>query len=85
MIKTYDAQLKEAFLAHLELLMIKAISYSWSSVRAFHKFVAKQVEQWRLEWQDSNAINDQAATFFRHSGGPSLWFAHRGPASSFAH
>ena len=67
MIKTYDGQLKEAFLAHLELLMIKAISYSWSSVRAFHKFVAKQVEQRRLEWQDSKAINDQAATFFRHS------------------
>ena len=44
--------------------MIKAISYSWSSVRAFHKFVAKQVEQRRLEWQDSKAINDQGATFF---------------------
>ena len=28
MIKTYDAKLKEAFLVHLELLMIKAISYS---------------------------------------------------------
>ena len=67
MIKTYDAKLKEAFLAHLDLLMIKAISYSWSSVRAFHKFVAKQVEQWRLEWHDTKAINDQAATFFRHS------------------
>ena len=58
MIKTYDAKLKEAFLAHLELLMIKAISYSWSSVRAFHKFVAKQVEQRRLEWHDTKAIND---------------------------
>ena len=67
MIKTYDAKLKEAFLAHLELLMIKAISYSWSSVQAFHKFVAKQVEQRRLEWHDTKAINDQAATFFRHS------------------
>lgn len=67
MIKTYDTQLKAAFLAHLELLMIKSISYSWTSVRAFHKFVAKQVEQRRLEWQDSKAINDQAATFFRHS------------------
>ena len=67
MIKTYNAQLKAAFLAHLELLMIKSISYSWSSVRAFHKFVAKQVEQRCLEWQDSKAINDQAATFFRHS------------------
>ena len=67
MIKTYESQLKEAFLVHLELLMIKSISYSWSSVRAFHKFVAKQVEQRRLEWQDSKAINDQATTFFRHS------------------
>ena len=34
MIKTYDATLKEAFLAHLELLMIKAISYSLSSARS---------------------------------------------------
>ena len=58
MMKTYDAKLKEAFLAYLELLMIKAISYSWSSVRAFHKFVAKQVEQRRLEWHDTKAIND---------------------------
>ena len=64
MIKSYDAKLKEAFLALLELFMIKAISYSWSSVRAFHKFVAKQVEQRRLEWHDTKSINDQAATFF---------------------
>ena len=54
-------------MALLELLMIKAISYSWSSVRAFHKFFAKQVEQRRLEWHDTKSINDQAATFFRHS------------------
>jgi len=67
MIKTYDAKLKEAFLAHLELLMIKAISYSWSSVRAFHKFVAKQVEQRHLEWHNTKAINNQAATIFCHS------------------
>ena len=39
-------------LAHLELLTIKAIRYSWVSVRAFHKFIAKQVEQRRLDWQD---------------------------------
>ena len=49
MIYTYDAKLKEAFLAHLELLMVKTISYSWSNVRAFHKFVSNQVEQRRLE------------------------------------
>ena len=67
MIKSYHVKLKEAFLALLELLMIKAISYSWSSMRAFYKFVAKQVEQRCLEWHDTKAINDQAATFFRHS------------------
>ena len=54
-------------LAHLELLTIKAISYSWVSVRAFHKFIAKQVEQRRLDWQDLKSIQDQAMTFFRHS------------------
>ena len=47
--------------------MTKAISYSRSSVRAFQKFIAKQVEQNLLDWQDSKSITDQAATFFRHS------------------
>ena len=45
MIKSYDTASKDAMLAHLELLTIKAISYSWVSVRAFHKCIAKQVEQ----------------------------------------
>ena len=67
MIKTYDSPLKDAMLAHLELLLTKAISYSWISVRGFHKFIAKQVEQRRLEWQDFKSIQDQATTFFRHS------------------
>ena len=67
MIKSYDPLVKDAMLAHLELLTIKAISYSWVSVRAFHKFIAKQVEQRRLDWQDLKSIQDQATTFFRHS------------------
>ena len=45
MIKSYDTASKDSMLAHLELLTIKAISYSWVSVRGFHKFIAKQVEQ----------------------------------------
>ena len=36
MIKSYDSLVKDAMLAHLELLTIKAISYSWVSIRAFH-------------------------------------------------
>ena len=67
MIKSYDPASKDAMLAHLELLTIKAISYSWVSVRAFHKFVAKQVEQRRLDWPDFKSIQDQATTFFCHS------------------
>ena len=48
MIKSYDTASKDAMLAHLELLTIKAISYSWVGVRAFHKFITKQVEQHRF-------------------------------------
>ena len=64
MIKTYDVKLKEAFLVHLELLMIKAISYSWSSVRAFHKFVAKQVEQRCLEGTILKQLEIRQRPFF---------------------
>ena len=67
MIKSYDMASKDAMLAHLKLLTIKAISYSWVSVRAFHKFIAKQVEQRPLDLQDFKSIQDQATTFFRHS------------------
>ena len=67
MIKSYDTASKAAMLAYLELLTIKAISYSWVCVRAFHKFIAKQVKQRLLDWQDFKSIQDQATTFFRHS------------------
>ena len=48
MIKSYDTASKDAMLAHLELLTIKAISYSWVGVPAFHKFITKQVKQHRF-------------------------------------
>ena len=67
MITSYDSLVKDAMIAHLELLTIKAIIYSWVRVRAFHTFIAKQVEQRRLDWQDLKAIQDKATTFFRHS------------------
>ena len=46
MIKSYDSPLKSAMLELLELLMAKASSYSWSSVRLFHGHIAKQVKLW---------------------------------------
>ena len=54
-------------LAHLDLLTIKAISYSWVSVCAFHKFITKQAEQRRLDSQDFKSIQYQATTLLRHS------------------
>ena len=44
MIKLYDSLVKDAMLAHLELLTIKAMSYLWVSIHTFHKFITKQVE-----------------------------------------
>ena len=67
MIKPYDTSKKSAMLDYLELLMLKASSYSWSSVRAFHSHIARQIELWRLEWTSSNEIRDKAVTYFKHS------------------
>ena len=67
MIKSYDAPLKSAMLELLELLMAKASSYSWSSVRSFHGHITKQVELWRLEWTSLPEIREKATTYFKHS------------------
>ena len=50
-------------LCHLELLMIKGISYTWSSVRSFHAHITKQVELYCLEWSNTSEIRDRANTF----------------------
>lgn len=53
MIKPYETPKKNAMLDYLELLMLKASSYSWPSVRSFHSHIAKQIELCRLEWTSS--------------------------------
>jgi len=63
-IKSYDSLVKDAMIAQLELLTMNAVIYWWVSVHAFHKFIAKQVEQCCLAWQDLKPIQDQATTFF---------------------
>lgn len=63
MIKPYDMAKKSAMLDYLELLMLKASSYSWSSVRAFHSHIARQIELWRLEWTSFNEIRDKQSHF----------------------
>ena len=67
MIKPYDNPRKSATLKYLELLMKKASSYSWPSVRAFDAHVAKQIELCRLEWTSLTDIHDKAVTFFKQS------------------
>ena len=62
MVKSYNAPLKSAMLDLLELLMAKASSYSWSSVRSFHGHIAKQVELRRLEWTSLSQIHEKANT-----------------------
>lgn len=43
------------------------MSYSWISVRAFYYYLARQVEQRRLKWNDIPAIRETAAVSFKHS------------------
>ena len=66
MIKSYEAPLESAMLELLELLMAKASSYSWSSVRSFHGYLAKQVELRRLECTSLSEIREKANTYFKH-------------------
>ena len=54
-------------LAILEVLMAKAISYTWASVRGFYSYLARQVELRRLDWDRITEIRDMASTFFKHS------------------
>ena len=67
MIKLFDSETTKHMLHILELLMRKAMSYSWTSVRAFYYYLARQVEQGRLEWNDIPAIREMVATSFNHS------------------
>ena len=67
MIRTYDMASNAHMLAILEVLMAKAISYTWASVRGFYSYLARQVELRRLDWDRITEIRDMASTFFKHS------------------
>ena len=62
-IKTYEPETFKFMLSHIEPLMLKGISYTQSSVRSFHANIKKQVELYRLEWNDAADICDHASTF----------------------
>ena len=57
---------KALLFKHLHLLMERAITYSWCSVRNFHLFVNNAVGQGRLSWHSFESIRQRAQTFFTH-------------------
>lgn len=57
---------QQCLFRHLQLLMDRAITYSWSSVRNFHLSVHNAVDQGCLAWNASDAIRERAQTFFTH-------------------
>ena len=57
---------KAPLLKHLHLLMERAITYSWSSVRNFHLSVNNAIEQGHLSWQSYESIRERGQTFFTH-------------------
>lgn len=57
---------KPALMTHPQLLMERASTYTWSSVRSFHLAIATAVEQNRLSWSNSDAIREKSQTFFTH-------------------
>ena len=71
MIQTYDTASNAHILTILEVLMAKAISYTWASVQGFYSYLARQVELHRLDWDHITEIHDMASTFFKQSDLPS--------------
>ena len=64
--KVQPESLKASLLNHLQLLMDRAITYSWPSVRNFHLSVHNAVEQGRLTWSSAETIRERSQTFFTH-------------------
>ena len=57
---------KPGLTKHLQLLMARASTYTWASVRSFHLSIATAIDQGRLAWSDCDAIRERSQTFFTH-------------------
>ena len=55
-----------AMLEYLQLLMEKAMSYTWSSVRNFNLSINNALSQGRLAWDQVSLIQTKSTTFFTH-------------------
>ena len=69
-LKTLPGLFKLGLLTHLKLLMDKASSYSWPSVRNFRFSVHTAVQNKRMLWSDHDKIRERAQTFFTHLKAP---------------
>ena len=56
-----------ALISHLQLLMQRAATYTWASVRSFHLAIATAVEQGRLTWNGFDTIRERSQTSFSHN------------------
>ena len=65
MVKLYP-QLQDDSYAHLQLLMEKAMTYSWESVKKFHFSCNFLFHQGRISCQQREIITGKASTFFTH-------------------
>lgn len=63
---------QQRYLAYLKLLMERAATYSWYSVRNFHFSINTAVEAGRLSLQQFDQSKDGAQTFFTHTNLPSV-------------
>ena len=61
---------QQRYLEYLKLLMERAATYSWNSVRNFHFCINTVVEAGRSSLQQFDQIKDRAQTFFTHAGLP---------------
>ena len=52
---------------YLQLLMEKAMNYSWSSVRNFNLSINHALSQGRLQWSQMDLIQAKSTTFFCHA------------------
>jgi len=65
-LKTQPELPGSSMLSHLQLLMDKATTYTWASVRNFHLSIHNAVQSKRMLWSDFDKIRERAQTFFTH-------------------
>lgn len=74
---------QQRYLAYVKLLMERAATYSWNSIRNVHISINTVVEAGRLSLQQFDQIKDGAQTFFTHADLPSALTTPRVSIMSF--